>query len=243
MNHLLIDFFTKTSLPIPFSSYLADHNEFLAKIMIGMYKDGLNLKNLVGSTSAVLIIQLVTHSYSFLFHALPKVNFFERIKSIDEPHDLHLLINDLMQAHNNYLLSQEFRALQMIAHGSSFLVDSCITMTSKNYTGILALDYASLFVLASNSVKYIATGVNNYQQTLQAMEQVNLNIAAANHQWFANFRQSVLRLAESDNFNKTFNPLLITQRHDDIMRSFENNAHKKKELWIELQELDTNEDI
>ena len=36
INHLLIDFFTKTSLPIPFSSYLADSSPLMAKLMISM---------------------------------------------------------------------------------------------------------------------------------------------------------------------------------------------------------------
>ena len=36
INHLIIDFFTKTSLPIPFSSYLADNSEFMGKLMISM---------------------------------------------------------------------------------------------------------------------------------------------------------------------------------------------------------------
>ena len=38
MNHLLIDFFKKTSLPIPFTSYIADHSQAMAKIMMGMYE-------------------------------------------------------------------------------------------------------------------------------------------------------------------------------------------------------------
>ena len=37
INHLMIDFFTKTSLPLPFTSYLADYSEPLAKIMLQMY--------------------------------------------------------------------------------------------------------------------------------------------------------------------------------------------------------------
>ena len=74
MDHLLIDFFTKTSLPLPFTSYFADYKPALAKFMMGMYAEGLNMKTLVGNAVPAAIMQLIMHAYVFLFKTAKEVN-------------------------------------------------------------------------------------------------------------------------------------------------------------------------
>ncbi|MGN0505499.1 MAG: hypothetical protein ACI4FZ_03005 [Lachnospiraceae bacterium] len=241
MNHLIIDFFTKTSLPLPFTSYLADYNEMLAKMMISMYSEGLNLKNVVGNVSAVAVIQLVTHGYVYLFKALPEVSFFENVQKIKNADAAMLLFNEINEANERYVNSNEFYVLQMIAHASSFLVDSVLTTVSKNYTGILSLDYASLLILANNTLKYVSGGIKDYRAALKSMREINLSIEDANDIWFNSFKDEVLALADSESFQKTFSPRFMIEYHEDVMQSFSEAEEKKSELLAELQEWEINE--
>jgi hypothetical protein len=75
LNHLLKDFFTKRSLPIPGSSYPADHSEEMATVMLLMYKNGLNLKTAGGNLIGYTMVQVIIHGYTFLFKAVPASNF------------------------------------------------------------------------------------------------------------------------------------------------------------------------
>lgn len=243
INHLVIDFFTKTSLPIPFSSYLADSSEFMGKLMISMYGNGLNLKNLVGSLSSVAVIQLITHSYAFLFKALSSSNFVTRIKQASSAEEFKVAIELLSNEYKLYIESKEFQLIQMIAHGASFLVDTTITTASQNYSGILSLDYASLLILGSSTMKYISSSVTDYRVAMDGVAKINQSIETANQKWFASFKHDVLMLAQSDNFTQTFSPKLILQKHESVMQALEQGEEKKQSLKQELQEWNIDETV
>ena len=243
LNHLIIDFFTKTSLPIPFSSYLADNSEFMGKLMISMYGNGLNLKNLVSSLSSVAVIQLVTHSYAFLFRALSSSNFVTRIKEANSLEEFKVAIDSLSNEYKLYIESKEFQVIQMIAHGASFLVDTTITTASQNYTGILSLDYASLLILGSSSIKYLSSGVTDYRVAMEGVAKINQSLEAANQKWFVSFKHDVLMLAQSDNFTQTFSPKLILEKHEEVMQTLNQGEAKKKSLRQELQEWNIDETV
>lgn len=243
MNHLLIDFFTKTSLPLPFSSYIADSSELLAKMMIGMYDEGLNLKNTVGNVSASAIIQLVMHAYVYLFKAMQEVSFFEEIKQVRNADESILLFDRVNSANKRYVASNEFHVLQMIAHSSSFLVDTAIITASQNYTGILSLDYASLLILANHSVKYVSNGVKDYTEAIEEMKTINNSIEVTNRKWFEEFKNEVMLLANSENFNESFSPRLMLEYHEDVLNAFSEAKQKQDVLRAELEEWIIDEDI
>lgn len=243
MNHLLIDFFTKTSLPLPFSSYIADSSELLAKMMIGMYDEGLNLKNAVGNVSATVIIQMVMHAYVYLFKAIQEADFFEKVKQIKNADEAMLLFDRVNSANKKYVDSNEFHVLQMIAHSASFLVDASIITASQNYTGILSLDYASLLVLANHSVKYVSRGVRDYKEAIAEMKEINASIEMANREWLQAFKNEVMLLANFENFNEAFSPRLMLEYHENVMSTFGESDKKKAGLRAELEEWEVDEDI
>ncbi len=243
MNHLLIDFFTKTSLPLPFSSYIADSGELLAKLMIGMYGEGLNLKNATGNISASAIVQLVTHAYVYLFKATQEAEFFEKVKQIEKADEAFLLFDRVNEANKKYVASNEFHVLQMIAHSASFLIDSAVITASRNYTGILSLDYASLLMLANHSVKYVSNGVKDYTEALTEMKEINRSMEATNRKWLEEFKNEVMLLANSEHFNEAFSPRLMLEYHNDVMQIFSESEKKKAELRAELEEWTIDEEI
>ena len=90
LNHLLIDFFTKRSLPIPGSTYLADSSPEMAKVMLTMYDEGLNLKSALGNFIGFALVQIIVHGYTFLFKAIPVSNFSVKNISVDSARFLHV---------------------------------------------------------------------------------------------------------------------------------------------------------
>ena len=242
MNHLLIDFFTKTSLPLPFTSYIADHSEKMAKIMMGMYGDGLNLKNLVGNVSSIAMLQLITHSYVYLFKSATAVDLYGRLHTVKDINALGELFANLNVENKRYLKSNEFNVLQAIAHGSSFLVDTIITTASKNYTGLFCLDYGTLLCFAIDVVKYVKQSTDKQKNTLTELFAVSDNILTLECAWYDAFREDVLLLAQKDGFYDTFNPELIMTRHEEIIKKLETGHEHRVDMLLELQEWNVDED-
>lgn len=238
MNHLLIDFFTKTSLPLPFTSYIADNSQAMAKIMMGMYDNGLNLKNVVGNVSSLAILQLVTHSYAYLFKSAKEVNLYSRIKDVSSPKEFMTLFNELGEENKRYIKSKDFNVLQALAHGSSFLVDTIITVGSKNYAGLFCLDFGTLIAFATDVIKYVKQSTDTYKDTLSEINAISDQVLSLESSWYEAFREDMLRLAEKENFFDTFDPEKIMARHNEIIGKLEQGQHRTKEMLSELKDWD-----
>lgn len=238
MNHLLIDFFTKTSLPLPFSSYIADNSQAMAKIMMGMYDNGLNLKNVVGNVSSLAILQLVTHSYAYLFKSAKEVNLYSRIKDVSSPKEFMTLFNELGEENKRYIKSKDFNVLQALAHGSSFLVDTIITVGSKNYAGLFCLDFGTLIAFATVVIKYVKQSTDTYKDTLSEINVISDQVLSLENSWYEAFREDMLRLAEKENFFDTFDPEKIMASHNEIIGKLEQGQYRTKEMLSELNDWD-----
>jgi len=241
MNHLLIDFFTKTSLPLPFSSYIADHSQAMAKIMMGMYGEGLNLKNLVGNVSSIAMLQLITHSYAFLFKSAKSVDLYSKLSDIQNFDEFSYLFSELMTENNRYIKSNEFNVLQAIAHGSSFLVDTIITVGSKNYAGLFCLDYGTLLCFSLDVIKYVKQSTDKRKKTLEKISEVSENILTLECAWYDAFRQDMLHLAKKEAFYETFDPELIMAKHEGIVTELEAGHKRRLDMLTQLQEWDEDE--
>lgn len=243
MNHLLVDFFTKTSLPLPFSSYIADHSQTMAKIMMGMYGNGLNLKTLVGNVSSIALLQLVTHSYAYLFKSAKTVDLYARLSKISSFDEFSKLFQELCAENKNYVKSKEFNVLQTIAHGSSFLVDAIITTASKNYAGLFCLDYGTLIAFSIDVIKYVKQSTDLHKKTFKKISAVNDQILSLECGWYDTYRQDMLQLASKDGFYDTFNPELIMEKHSKIIARLDEGQNQRSEMLKELKEWDVDENI
>ena len=241
MNHLLIDFFTKTSLPLPFSSYIADHSQAMAKMMMGMYGEGLNLKNLVGNVSSIAMLRLITHSYAFLFKSAKSVDLYSKLPDIQNFDEFNCLFSELMTENNRYIKSNEFNVLQAIAHGSSFLVDTIITVGSKNYAGLFCLDYGTLLCFAVDVIKYVKQSTDKRKKTLEKLSGVSENILSLECDWYDTFRQDMLHLANNEGFYDAFDPELIMKKHEEVLSKLEAGHSHRSDMLTELQEWDVDE--
>ena len=241
MNHLLIDFFTKTSLPLPFTSYIADHSQAMAKIMMGMYDSGLNLKNLVGNISSIAMLQLITHSYAYLFKSAKAVDLYGRLHNVKSIEEFGELFSELNAENKRYLKSNEFNVLQAIAPGSSFLVDTIITMASKNYAGLFCLDYGTLLCFTIDVIKYVKQSTDKRKKTLAELSAVSDDILSLECTWYETFRKDMLQLAQKDGFYDTFNPELIMAQHEEIIGKLEVGRDRRLEMLSELKEWDVDE--
>ncbi|MGM9683501.1 MAG: hypothetical protein ACI3XQ_07870, partial [Eubacteriales bacterium] len=221
---------------LPFTSYLADYSPFLGKLMINMYGEGLNLKNLTGNMSSLAMLQLITHSYTYLFISTKQIDFYNRLSQISTSDDLKLLVNDLNYHNKEYTKSKEFNVLQVIAHGSSFLIDSIITVASKNYAGLFSLDYGTLICFAVDVIKYIKQGTADYNMTLSKIADFNNDLIRLDYLWYDGFKQDVLRIAQSSHFYETFNPELIIAHHREIIEQLDERQEKRGNMLSELKE-------
>lgn len=174
MSHLVIDFFTKTSLPIPYSSYIADYSELLANAMADMYEEGLNLKNVVGSGVSFLALQFITRGYVYLAKVLPQIGFYEKIEQVKTKKELLELLERAKEINRAYTRSKEFQVLQMVAQGVDFLLDSVITVTSKNYAGLFALNWGALLSCGINSTKHLSGRLKEYKKLKEETENIEM---------------------------------------------------------------------
>ena len=159
-NHLLIDFFTKHSLPIPGSTFINDKSPEFAKIMTSMYDKGFNFKNTAGNFLGFLMVQVIIHGYTFLFKAIPESNFKLSNISIDSA-------KSLVETYSKLIKVNEFHIMMMMSHGSSFLVDSIITFSTKSYAGLFQLNYLSLIAFSKHLLQYLIKNVGEYNKLIE----------------------------------------------------------------------------
>lgn len=180
LNHLIIDFFTKTSLPIPGTSYIADHSEFFARLMMELYGEGLNLKNLAGNSVSTALMQLFIDSYIFFSKVMPETRLIEKVKE-----QQYQIIKESLDAFKRYKKSSEYSVIEMIGQGSLFLLDTVVSVSSKNYAGLLELNYFSLLVFGRYSIKYILE-VNKKMDVLKFQSATLINdFEGTNNQFYA----------------------------------------------------------
>ena len=243
MNHLLIDFFTKTSLPLPFTSYLADSTPEMAKIMMGMYDNGLNLKTVVGNVANIAILHLVIHSYVYLFVSAKNVQLYDRLKTIKSAEEFASLYKELTSTHKKYLKTKEFNVLQAIAHGASFLTDTLITTASKNYAGLFCLDYGTLVLFTTDVLKYVKKGIETQNGVASKIENINEEILLQEKTWYDSFKKDILQLATKEGFFESFDPGLIVEKHLRIVNQLKEGNKQRDNFIKELQEWNIDETV
>lgn len=213
MNHLIIDFFTKRSLPIPGTSFIADHSEACAKVMMKMYDEGLNLKNFVGGLSATILLEVLIRGYAILFKAIIPVGG-EAFKSDDNDAFITVFKN-VLEANKNYTRSNEFYMQGMIAHGSSFLLDTLITTGSKSYAGLFQLNYGSLIAFAGYVTKYLLECHKKRQNLVFQSDKARQLLLYNENDWYQGFKENIQMIALNDGFTETFSPAIILERNKE----------------------------
>ncbi len=238
MNHLLIDFFTKMSLPIPGSTYIADHNQTCAKIMMTIYDDGLNLKNFIGNLSSTMLLEFLNRGYAFLFKALPYgIDCF----NTDNSNKFISAFKEIKIKNKEYLQSNEFNLQGMIAHGSSFLIDTIISTSSKSYAGLFQLNLGSLTLFSTYTIKYLIKCLKESNEIKSNISEVHLLLSQAENDWYSRFRNNILDIANDNNFITTFSPQIIIERNHSTSIAYEEiteTVNRRKELLYELDGVD-----
>jgi len=219
LHHLMIDFFTSRSLPIPGTTFIADQSRDLAKIMTSMYDDGFNLKNLSGNFLGFTVLQLIIHGYVFLFKALPASGVLTSGLS-------KVTIASLISQYKQYTHSNEFHVLMMLAHGSSFLLDTLITTGSKNYAGLFQLNYASLMMFGKHLLSYMIDCHKEYRQLMEKIKDKAIEIDDLNEQWYGSFKSRFLNVATDSGFIEFIDPQAIMDSHNRL----ESTIEKRKDL-------------
>jgi len=205
LHHLFVDFLTKRSLPIPGSTFIADHSKEMAKLMYSLYDEGFNLKNLLGNFS-FLVLEFSIRSYSLFFKAIPKSNFNIKNVTLDSFIDLH-------KTYQNFKKSNNFLAMMMLGHGSSLLVDTLITTSSQNYVGLFQLNYGSLLSFSRYLLQYLIKCNRERKDLLKKMIEKREDIYSIDLSWQKSFSDSFIEIANSENFISFINPSQLDLSH------------------------------
>jgi hypothetical protein len=198
INHLLIDFFTKRSLPIPGSSYIADSSEDMAKVMMNMYDEGLNLKNFAGNSLAFMLVQLINTGYIFLFWAIPQSNFTLIPFELENFKKLFAKSTELKK-------TNEYDFMFIVSHGSSFLIDTIISMSSQNYSGLFQLNYASLLAFSKHLLTYLIRNVKRYKEFMQQISEKTQLVNSIDDRWFFDISTELYTIASTNELVSFFN--------------------------------------
>lgn len=67
----------------------------------------------------------------------------------------------------------EFYMQEMIAHGSSFLVDTLVTTSSKSYAGLFSLNYGSLLAFSGYSITYLSKYLKERNSILNNIDEMS----------------------------------------------------------------------
>ncbi|MEK0336930.1 MAG: hypothetical protein QQN41_05790 [Nitrosopumilus sp.] len=233
LNHLLIDFFTRRSLPIPGTTILADNKPELATTMLNMYDKGLNLKTALGNFFGYTLIQIIIHGYTFLFKAIPASQFKLKPFEIEN-------FKNLFSTYLKLIRKNEFHMMMMISHGASFLTDTIITTGTKSYAGIFQLNYLSLMAFSQHLLQYMLNSVKEYNQLIKQSKEKALEIGKIDDMWFSNFRDAIYRNVYDPKFLSILDSdswILQKQRLIDATNTINRNISKQIRLSEELKDL------
>lgn len=229
MNHLLIDFFTKRSLPLPGSTYIADHSEKMARVMLGMYDEGLNFKNTVGNFIGYTMVNLILNAYTYLFKGMELSNF--SLKNVNRDS-----LNNLYNTYKELKKQNEYYFMMIISHSSSFIVDSAVTFGTKNYSGLLQLNYISLLAAAKNVLSYIIKNSKKYNELLEEIKAKQLYIQDIDNSWGKGFQDNFNEKIQDPNFISLFSIEEWKQRDNKIME-LEESLEELDKSYSELEEI------
>jgi len=238
INHLLIDFFTKMSLPIPFTTYIADYNQECAVLMLNMYDNGFNLKNFVGGTTSTVLLELLLRGYVMLFKAIP--NGIEVFKTKDECKFVSGF-DTICKKNKEYLSSNECNMLGILSHGSSFLIDSLITTSSKSYAGIFQLNFGSLLMFSKYVISYTMKCLKEKREIEENLVEAKASLEQFEIQWQQGFKDNVLKIVKKDGFLDTFDFEKISNKEKQIramQTDISDNIKERKKLFEELEGID-----
>jgi len=237
INHLVIDFFTKRSLPIPGSTYIADKNEKMAKLMLTMYDEGFNLKNVVASSSATFILELITNSYVFIMKG------YKSDPSIIETEDkvqFASKLKHIIREYKDYKKSKEFSAIEIIAHGTSVLVDAMILVGAKSYAGLYSLNFTSIMVFVRHLWKYLKSSFEEQKSIAGNISNIKDTILSKEDEWSKLISEDIERLIKNKNFLATFSIKELAKKEEDsehMLSLVKEKVESSKKSILSLREL------
>ncbi|PKN75432.1 MAG: hypothetical protein CVU49_04000 [Candidatus Cloacimonetes bacterium HGW-Cloacimonetes-2] len=230
-HHMLADFFTKTSLPIPGSTYIADHSRELAKLMFGMYDSGFNLKSVLSNSLGFVILQMLLHSYAFIFKTLVPSGFDYKNVTIDS-------IQRLLSSSTDFRGTNEFHGMIMLGHGSSFLLDTIITTSSQNYVGLFQLNFASLLWFSKHLLKYVIKCKAEYKLIMSKVASTGYEIELLDKELSGTFEERFEELSQDIRLSEFIDPNSIQKSHKnvaDVIKRRENISHDINKALKELK--------
>ncbi len=231
LNHLLIDFFTKRSLPLPFSTYLADSSPEMARLMLKMYDSGLNLKTTLGNFIGFALVELVIHSYIFLFKATDESQF--RVHPLEWEN-----VKCLVHAYQQLIRKNEFHMMMMMSHGASFLVDALITCSSRQYSGIFELNYMSVLALGKHLLQYLIQNAKQYRELILQCKDKADEIGELERTWHRSLREAFRVNVNDSDFASIFDPNLWRAQTQAVARfqsSVRELVDRERELRCQLE--------
>lgn len=228
LKHLLIDFFTKRSLPIPGSTYIADHSELFSKIMSGLYDDGLNSRYHLENFLGYFLLKEIVNGYVFLYKVYPNSSVTIDNLSLDK-------LTILYQSQQDYKKRKEYYAMASIAQGSSFLTDTIITTSLESYSGLFSLNLASLISFSWNVFKYLEKCSEEYNNLIEQSSELSNNISKIDNLWLDNFNRQSNRVLNDPSIFSVFDNCLEI-KHRIIKEKINQDNERIKSLLRELEQ-------
>jgi hypothetical protein len=228
LNHLVIDFFTRRSLPIPGSTLLADKSPEMAKLMLNMYDKGLNLKNLMGNFIGFMMVQLILHSYTFIFKAIPESDF--QLNSLEISN-----FKNLMSTYLKLIKNNDFHMMMVISHGASFLIDTIITTSTKSYAGLFQLNYLSLLAFSKHILQYLYGSYKEYNKLIKEIQEKKSQINDLEKMWNKKFK-SIFRENINSMESVHYFDIEKWKKQKNTINKLKNMSNETKNLYKQLEE-------
>jgi hypothetical protein len=129
--------------------------------------------------------------------------------------------------------------MMMMSHGSSFLVDSIITFSTKSYAGLLQLNYLSLMAFAKHLLQYLIKNVGEYNKLIEEAKNKANDMSAIDVTWQTNFRSAFEKNFADPNFQSIFDQdewLHNSERIFNFKNNINNNMQRERLLIEQLKE-------
>jgi hypothetical protein len=182
LKHMYVDLFTKRSLPVPGTTLLADSDPRIANIILNMYGNGFNLKNLLAGGAGVLAIDV-------------GLKIYWSLKLFKENKNRQLPFNEAFKETKKQLKeiqkTEKFTFTEMISHATLVIISGLKAAILKE---LFSFNFLALFMFIKDLLSYIKKIKEKREHLLETKNLKLLELSKINNAWIQTTEKQILCL-------------------------------------------------
>ncbi|ABQ47738.1 hypothetical protein Tpet_1735 [Thermotoga petrophila RKU-1] len=180
LKHMYVDLFTRRSLPVPGTTLIADGNPRAAEIVLNMYKNGFNLKNLLAGGIGILAINVGIKIYWSL--KLFKDNKDRQLPFVEAFKETEKQLKEIQK-------TEKFTFMEMISYVTLVIISGLKSAILKE---LFSFNFGACIMFIKALLSYIKKIQEKRKNLLETKNLKLLELSNINNAWTRTTEKQIL---------------------------------------------------